>query len=221
MSRSSISTSIYSASAMTQVADALPRMYRVNDAIMAGMTSARLQGLAGAPSIIGVEALPDWAKVLPATTQAAIIDPDARLGAIDDLMKPIAIAEAMITTQAVTDSLAAEGFMTRTVVEGSLGIVEARRGHEIVLVEVNGSQVTRDRAGLDDETCATSDTAFEAQMAKRGIRLVVEKVTEHKSIAGGELIRTAAGRNRRNLAEGAAQASRAGNVTKARKAVTR
>jgi hypothetical protein len=221
VSRSTTATTIYTASAIQQIAAALPSFYRENEAITAGMTSGALQDLSAAPAISDTSALPDWTQALSIDARAAIAKPETRLAAIEDLMRPLAVAEAAATTQAVTTALDAEGFMTRVLVDGNLGFVEARRGHETVLVQVDGTTVIRDRAGLDDETCATSDAAFEAQMAKRGFHLVTEATTEHKSIPGGELIRAAARQNRRNLAEGALQARRAmhSTTTRTRKAV--
>lgn len=223
MSRSTIATTIYTTSAMQQIAAVLPSFYRENEALMAGMTSTALRELSLAPAVSDVSALPDWTKALSIDTRATLTKPETRPAAIQDLIQPLAIAEATATTQAVTASLDAEGFMTRMLIDGDLGFVEARRGHETILVEVNGTTVTRDRAGLDDATCATSDAAFEAQMAERGFRLMSEKVTEHKSIPGGELIRTAARQNRRNLVDGAAKARRQVNSSSAssRKVIAR
>lgn len=191
---------------MEQVASALPAWYRANDAVLAGMTSSALRNQAVTNA--EQDALPEWVRALPVQAQQALTNPGLRLGMIEELSAPLALAEARATTYAVKESLDAEGFMTRFVIDAGMGFVEARKGHETILVEVKGTEIARDRAGLDDESCATSDVAFKEQMAHRGFQLTDLTMTEHRSVPGGELIRTAAQRNRRNLAEGAATARR-------------
>lgn len=202
------STTTYNAYAIEQIAAALPAWYRENEAMRAGMTSTTLRDLSEPQTLLDASDHQVWLHALSPGVRAALGDPRIRTAAIGDLTEPLIAAETVAATRAAATSLISEGFMTRVVVDGSLGFVEARRGHETLLVEVDGPTITRDRAGLDDETCATSDSAFEEQMARRGFRLVAQQVTEHRAVPGGELIRTAARHNRRNLAEGAAQARR-------------
>jgi hypothetical protein len=175
------------------------------------MTSAGLKQVSRTPAVTQPKKMPAWVKELTADIQAELLDPATRLNAIAEIAQPLELAETAATTTAVTESLDAEGFMTRMMMDGGVGFVEGRRGNETILVEVQGARIERDRAGLDDETCTASDTAFETQMAARGFHLVTEHVTEHRNVPGGALIRAAARQNRRNLAEGAAKARRVAN----------
>ena len=208
MSRETISTTVYSAAAMQLVAARHPAWYQANDAVADGMTSADLAVFASTPALETVGGLPEWGRRLPEATQIRLANLDTRPGVIKELAEPLSIAETAATSAAVNDSLRMEGFMTRFVVDGNLGLVEARRAHEVILVDIQGTKVVRDRAGLDDESCAASDAAFEAQMASRGFNLAVVRTTEHRSTPGGELIREAARHDRRNLANGALAARR-------------
>jgi hypothetical protein len=91
--------------------------------------------------------------------------------------------------------------------------VEARRGHEVILMSVASQGALEvDHAGLVDNACLDRQAALEREMSRLGADLIATDRVSHGDYRGGTLIAAAAGRGAESLAHGVVGAKEATGV---------
>lgn len=190
------------------------------DALLAGLCSADAHALAEDAHRTGTRigwdavqaALPRW-ESLPTTSTDALRSARDGVGSIDAALGVVADDLAALERTAVmalaADVLIDLGYGFETAAGPTTSALEARRGHEVLLVVVeNGGSITTDHAGLADDACQDRQADFVAAMARRGVRLDERAEVRHHDPRGGTPILTAARAGQANLAAGAVATSR-------------
>ncbi|GHF14653.1 hypothetical protein [Pseudolysinimonas yzui] len=154
------------------------------------------------------QAMPAWRQQLPATSTAAL--ESARTGAIPlgVALSTVALELGTLERLAVADTsvpaLVGLGYAVTRVDGIRTSAIEARRGHETLLVVV-GDQgtVATDHLGLVGDACDARQSDFVAAMDTRGVLFDESVRVRHDDPRGGSPVDNAVRSGGASLAEGA------------------
>lgn len=154
------------------------------------------------------EVLPNWQLNLPAPATVAL--ESARTGsqplpeALGIVAQNLASLERLAIADVSTDVLGNLGYALQRVDGERTSAIEARRGHETLLVAVEDQGwITTDHAGLADDTCSSRQSEYVEAMRLRGVLFDHEITVQHHDPRGGSPIANAARAGGPSLAAGA------------------
>lgn len=153
-------------------------------------------------------ALPRWAVELP-TPARGMLDA-ARSGdvalpaALRDVAIDLAVLERRAVAEASVSALTHLGYAVQRADGAHTSAVEARRGHETLLVRIGDQgRIETDHILLGDETCNDRQSDFVEAMRERGVLFDEEVTVQHHDPRGGSLVADAARAGGGSLAVGA------------------
>ncbi|MDQ0733499.1 hypothetical protein [Arthrobacter sp. B1I2] len=154
------------------------------------------------------QVLPNWQVDLP--TPAIVALKSARTGsqplptALGFVAHSLASLERLAIADVSSDVLATLGYALQRVDGQRTSAIEARRGHETLLVAVEDQgRITTDHAGLADNTCSSRQNDYVEAMRQRGVLFDDEITVQHHDPRGGSPIANAARHGGPSLAAGA------------------
>lgn len=154
------------------------------------------------------QALPGWQQHLPATSVTTLAAARSGLRPLGPALGAVAQDLAKLQRSALTataiDTLTSLDYAVRRVDGERTSAVEARRGHEVLLVTVEGEgRLTTDHAGLAGDACTDRQQDFVDGMRQRGVEFDDQVAVRHDDPRGGSPIANAARAGGTTLAHGA------------------
>ena len=125
---------------------------------------------------------------------------DMLISLADDL-KPV---EEMVFTNAIQSALGNLEYQSRIEVGEHFTAIEAVKGHETMLLLVDGPDILTDQIGLSGTTCVEKQEDFQKALAREGVKMELH-LKKHLDPKGGEysdLIKSAARMHSGSLAKG-------------------
>lgn len=206
------------------VADAVGLATAEYAALRHGLCSANLAALAHEATAIPLHdslnsakawsvvdsAMPSWESSLPAASAAVMTAARAGEVPLASALRTVAADLASLERLAVTDlsgaALAELGYTVQRVDGDHTSAVEARKGHETMLVVVGDQgRIESDHVGLAGEECNDRQREFVDQMNRRGVHFDEGVTVQHHDPRGGSAVAAAARAGSTSLAAGAVQ----------------